>query len=169
MNHLEKEKRLSSHQCGFRAGLSAADLLTGLGHEWLTSINAGESVRVLAIAGTSDKVSHIGVLHKLRSYGIDSSLHRWLTNCLSNRKLQAVVGGAKPQLFSVTAGVPFGSILDTTLFLVQVNDAADVLLAGISPATYADDGTTYLPRTSAEAAVTQFKNFQTGVDHLAKW
>ena len=44
MNHLEKENLLSSHQFGFRAGLSAADLLTGVSHEWLTSINAGESV-----------------------------------------------------------------------------------------------------------------------------
>ena len=171
MNHLEKENLLSSHQFGFRAGLGAADLLTGLSHEWLTSINAGESVRVLAvdIAGAFDKVSHVGVLHKLRSYGIHGALHRWLTNYLSNRKLQAVVGGAKSQLFPVTAGVPQGSILGPTLFLVYVNDAADVLPVGISPATYADDTTIYSRITSAETAANQCKNFQTGVDNLAKW
>ena len=44
MNHLEKENLLPSHQFGFRAGLSAADLLTGVSHERLTSINADESV-----------------------------------------------------------------------------------------------------------------------------
>ena len=115
------------------------------------------------IAGAFDKVSHVGVLHKLRpSYGIHGSLHRWLTNYLSNRKLQAVVGDAKSQLFPVTAGVPQGSILGPTLFLVYVNDAADVLLVGISPATYADDTTIYSPVTSAETAVNQCKSFQTG-------
>ena len=85
------------------------------------------------IAGAFDKVSHVGVLHKLRSYSNHGSLHLWLTNYLSNRKLQAVAGGAKSQPFPVTAGVPQGSILGPTLFLVYVNDAADVLAVGISP------------------------------------
>ena len=67
-------------------------------------------------------------------------------------------------LLSSAADVyPQGSILSPTLFLVYVNDAADVLPAGIS----LDDTTIYSPITSAEMDVTQCKNFQTGVDDLA--
>ena len=108
MNYLEKGNLLSAHQFGFLTGLGAADLLTALNHEWLTAINGGGAVRALAsdIAGAFDKVSHAGVLHKLKSYGIQDTLHTWLTDYLTNRKIQAVVRGATSAPFSVSAGVP---------------------------------------------------------------
>ena len=171
MNHLEKESLLSQHQFGFRPGLSAADLLTSLTHQWLSCINTGGAVRVLAvdIAGAFDKVSHLGVLHKLRSYGIAGLLHQWLTSYLSNRHLQAVVGGATSPPFPVTAGVPQGSILGPTLFLVYVNDAADVLPSGVVPATYADDTTLYSLIHSVNDAAPSCATLQSGTDALAEW
>ena len=77
MTNLEKENLLSKHQFGFRTGLGTADLLTSLNHQWLSCINTGGAVRVLAvdIAGAFDRVSHVGVLHKIRSYGLDGTLH----------------------------------------------------------------------------------------------
>ena len=171
MNYLEKGNLLSAHQFGFRTGLGAADLLTALNHEWLTAINSGGAVRALAvdIAGAFDKVSHAGVLHKLKSYGIQDTLHTWLTNYLTNRKIQAVVRGATSAPFPVSAGVPQGSILGPTLFLVYANDAADVLPEGVTPATYADDTTLYCIIRSSATAESQCLAFQTGVDNLATW
>ena len=62
MTYLEKENLLSKHQFGFRTGLGTADLLTSLNHQWLSCINTGGAVRVLAvdIAGAFDRVSHLG-------------------------------------------------------------------------------------------------------------
>ena len=170
-NHLEKMNLLSVHQFGFRTGLGAADLLTVLNHEWQQTLNSGGAVRVLAvdIAGAFDKVSHLGVLHKISSYGITGKLHCWLTSYLTNRKLQATVGGATSPLFPITAGVPQGSILGPTLFLVYVNDASDVLPKEVIPATYADDTTLYTKLTSSMKAAAQCAAFQTGVDALASW
>ena len=73
-----------------------------------------------------------------------------ITNYLSNRKLQVVVGGATSQPFPVAAGVPQGSILGPILFIVYVNDAADVLPDSVYPATYADDTTLYSTLSSVE-------------------
>ena len=171
VNYLEKEELLSAHQFGFRSGLGAADLLTALNHEWMNTINSGGAVRVLAvdIAGAFDKVSHAGVLHKAKAYGICRDLHRWLTAYLTQRKLQAVVGGATSPLFPIQAGVPQGSILGPTLFLLYVNDAADVLPPGVSPATYADDTTIYSNIPSMDDAQSQCDHFQAGVSALATW
>ena len=171
MNYLEKGNLLSAHQFGFRTGLGAADLLTALNQAWLTAINGGGAVRALAVdvAGAFDKVSHAGVLHKLKSFGIQDTLHTWLTNYLTNRKIQAVVRGATSAPFPVSAGVPQGSILGPTLFLVYANDAADVLHEGVTPATYADDTTLYCIIRSSARAESQCLAFQTGVDNLATW
>ena len=86
MNHLEKKRLLSQHQFGFRTGLSAADLLAHLSHQWLSCMNTSGAVRTVAvdIAGAFDKVSHLGVLHKLRSYGIAGTLHQWMTSYLTD-------------------------------------------------------------------------------------
>ena len=131
----------------------------------------GGAVRALAvdIAGAFDKVSHAGVLHKLKSYGIQDTLHTWLTNYLTNRKIQAVVRGATSAPFPVSAGVLQGSILGPTLFLVYANDAADVLPEGVTPATYADDTTLDCIIRSSATAESQCLAFQTGVDNLATW
>ena len=171
MTYLEKENLLSKHQFGFRTGLGTADLLTSLDHQWLSCINTGGAVRVMAvdIAGAFDRVSHLGVLHKIRSYGLDGTLHRWLTSYLTDRNIQVVVGGATSQPFPIAAGVPQGSILGPTLFLLYVNDAADVLLDGVSPATYADDTTLYSTMSSMETATATCQTFQTGVNKLAQW
>ena len=135
-------------------------------------MNTGGAVRTLAvdIAGAFDKVSHLGVLHKLRSYGIAGSLHQWITRYLTDRNLQAVVGGATSSRFPVTAGVPQGSILRPTLFLVYVNDAADVLPPGAVPATYsyADDTTLYVLIPSVNHAAASCNTLHTGMDALAE-
>ena len=171
MNHLEKKRLLSRHQFGFRTGLSAADLLAHLSHQWLSCMNTGGAVRTLAvdIAGAFDKVSHLGVLHKLHSYGIAGTLHQWMTSYLTDRNLQVVAGGATFSRFPVTAGVPQGSILGPTLFLVYVNDAADILPPGAVPATYAYDTTLYVLIPSVNHAATSCNTLQTGMDALAEW
>ena len=121
------------------------------------------------IASAFDKVSHVRVLHKLCAYRIDGIVHRWLKSYLFNRNLQAIVGGATSQAFPVTAGVPQGSILGPTLFIVNVNDAPDVLPANTVPATYADDTTLLSLIPSIDDVPAWCSEFQSGVDALSEW
>ena len=109
------------------------------------------------------------MLHKIRSYGLDGALYRWLTCYLTDLNLQVVVGGATSQPFPIAVGAPQGSILGPTLFLLYVNDAADVFLDGVSPATYADNTTLYSTVCSIETATATCQTFQTGVNKLAQW
>ena len=135
-----------------------------------TIANRG-SVHTLAvdIAGAFDKVSHKGALAKAQACGISGTLHTWLQDYLSNRSLRAVVCGQESEVFSVKAGVPQGSILGRTLFVLYVNDCEDCLPAGSSLAVYADDTKLYKSSSSGDSIQNASSNLQQAVDGVAAW
>ena len=171
VSHLEKEGILSANQFGFRRGLGTADLLTSLQHEWSTTASQGGAVRVLAIdiAGAFDKVSHLGVLSKLSSYGVAGNLLSWLQSYLSSRSLRVVLGGQQSSLKPIAAGVPQGSILGPTLFLTYVNDCEEAIPSGVGLAVYADDTTVYQKVPSHKELEASSGALQTAVDAVFEW
>ena len=171
MNHLEAHHVLSAQQFGFRRGLGTSDLLTRLQHEWSCALAQGGEVHVLAadIAGAFDKVSHCGVLHKAKCYGLSGPLLAWLSSYLSGRHLQVVIGGQQSSLLPISAGVPQGSILGPTLFLLYVNDCENHLPAHVSLAVYADDTTLYKCITSDGSLQAGHSDLQQAVDALSEW
>ena len=170
-NFLESNNILSRRQYGFRRGLSTQDVLTLLSHRWHTAAVVGGATRIIAvdIAGAFDKVSHPGIIHKCQQQGVGGALLTWLTDYLTSRQLQAVVGGSTSLPHPVTAGVPQGSILGPTLFLLYVNDAEDHLPAGVELATYADDTTMYHSIATLGDIADGSALLQHGLDRLAEW
>ena len=162
---------LSPTQFGFRAGLGTADLLLALHHEWSGNTNQGGLVRVLAvdIAGDLDKVSHRGVLHKAAQYGIQGCLHNWLRSYLHDRNIRVVVGGQSSSTHTIKSGVPQGSIIGSTLFLLYTNDAEDHLPPETQLAVDADDTTLYNCIASREGTLQGTDVLQQAVDALADW
>ena len=90
----------------------------------------------LDISKAFDRVWHAGLLHKLKSYGISGKIFGLISSFLSNRWLQVVLDGKSAQEYPVNAGVPQGSILGPTLFLLYINDLPDDVI-------YPDDTTLY--------------------------
>ena len=89
----------------------------------------------------SHAVCHAGLLHKLKSYGISGQIFGLISSFLSNRRLWVVLEGKSSQEYPVNAGVPQGSILDPTRFLLYIKDLPDDFICNI--AIYADDTTLY--------------------------
>ena len=95
----------------------------------------------LDISNAFDRVWHAGLLHKLKSYGISGQIFGLISSFLSNRRLRVVLDGKSSQEYPVNAGVPQGSIIGPTLFLLYINDLPDDVICNI--AIYADDTTLY--------------------------
>ena len=78
--------------------------------------------------------TNLGLLEFMVRYDFISSF-------LSNRWLQLILDGKSSQEYSVNAGVPQGSILGSTLFLLYANNVPDQVICNI--VIYADDTTLY--------------------------
>ena len=87
----------------------------------------------MSISKTFDRVWHIGLLHKLDL----------ISFFFSNRQLSVVLEDKSSQEYPVNVGVPQGSILGPTLFLLYINNLPDVIC---DIAVYGDDITLYPKR-----------------------
>ena len=107
------------------------------------AFNRSGATRAVAldISKAFDRVWHAGLLHKRKSYGISGQIFGLISSFLSNRQLRVVLDGKSSQEYLVNAGVPEGSILDPTLFLLYINDLPGNIICDI--AIYADDTTLY--------------------------
>ena len=91
----------------------------------------------LNISKAFDRVSHASLLHNLKLYEISGQIFGLISSFLINRRLRVVLDGKSSQENPVNVGVPQGSILGPTLFLLYINDLPDDVICNI--AVYADD------------------------------
>ena len=142
VDHLEKFDLFSNFQYGFRPQ-STTDLLTVASDRVAKVFNGfrATSAVVLDISKVSDKGWHAGLLYKRQPYEISRQIFGLISSFLSNRWLRVVPDGKSLQEYQVNTGAPQDSILNSTLFLLYINDLPDVVICTIT--IYADDATLY--------------------------
>ena len=77
---------------------------------------------ILDISKASDKVPHERLALKLYHYGIRGNVLTWLQSFLRNQSQQVVTDGYYSTPCDVISGVPQGSVLGPTLFLIYTKN-----------------------------------------------
>ena len=144
IKYLSKNNLLSDVQYGFRSARSTADVLTVITHRISEALDSSFDGRVIAldISKAFDQVWHKGLFRKITSYGISGRVYSIIKSFLSGRKMRVVVNGQSSEVFDINAGVPQGSVLGPTLFLLFINDLpANIVRSFVN--IFADDTTIY--------------------------
>ena len=103
------------------------------------SLDAHGETRSIAfdISNAFGKVWHEGI----KAYGVVGPILSILGSFLHKSPLKFVLDGQSSPLCITNAGVPQGSVLGPTLFLIFINDLPDEVLSRIG--IYADDSSLY--------------------------
>ncbi len=168
--HLFGANLITKHQYGFRPKHSTFDHLTSATQTWENALNNGEEVRVAAldISRAFDTVWHKGLLTKLMSVGIGGCVYRWMRAFLQNRSIRVILDGQQSASAYINAGVPQGSILGPTLFLIFINDLLDSIKNQVH--MFADDTTisAIIPNQQDKKAQVN-RNFQSDLHTMEEW
>jgi hypothetical protein len=162
---LESNGRLDKRQHAFRAGRGSDTYFAELERS-LPAVNEHCLIASLDLAKAYDTTWRHGILRTLNSWQIRGRMMSTLKCFLSNRTFQVSVYGHLSREHQLENGVPQGSVLSVTLFLVAMQPIFRVVPSGVDILLYADDILLIVRREKSEGL---HRKLQAAVKAVDKW
>ena len=158
LSYLQTHNLINIDQYAFLPNHSTNTCLLRVIDDWYEAFNENEIVGAcfLDISKCFDCIDHELLLFKLRKYGVMNTEIKWFTSFLSDRKQSVFCHGKMSDAKDITVGIPQGSILGPSLFLVFINDITECLRS-CTCNIYADDVVIYYPHKDLNVITTKLQ------------
>ena len=128
MSFVNRNNILYDGQYGFRQNFSTSLAILELVEEITSNIdNHHVTVGVfIDLKKAFDTIDHSILLRKLEIYGVRGIASKWLNSYLMDRKQFVQLNNESSNYMSVQCGIPQGSIIGPSLFILYINDLHNV-------------------------------------------
>lgn len=166
--NLERSNLINRFQSGFRKHRSTTDNLVQLHTEALDAFaNKQELIAVFFDMNKAfDTTWRHRVLRKLKQWKIDGNILYFNKNFLDERTFRVRLGNTYSDQYLQQNGLPQGSVLSPTLFLIAIEDVVDFIKTPIKPSIFADN---LLIMCRGHNSDTSTKLIQSCIDKLVDW
>lgn len=131
----------SPHQSGFRRDRSTLDHLINMETNICDAFISNEHLLAVALdlEKAYDMVWRERIIQIALQNGINGHMLTFIANFLQERRVQVKVNGFLSKQVTLQNGVPQGSVLSVTLFLMAINEVTQQIPLPIKISMYADD------------------------------
>ena len=164
--YLQVNNAIYKYQSGFLPLHSTVTQLCYLVHDWQTAIDKQQTVQVafLDLSKAYNRVSIDGLLYKLLKIGFSKPALTWMESFLGSRQQRVKIGDRFSEWGALSSGIPQGTVLGPTLFLIYINDLPAYMKT--TPSIFADDSTVYTKGLDDDAAC---RELTTELDAAQNW
>ena len=136
-----KNNILTKYQSGFHEGRTTTDQLIRLESLIRDSFSKGNHVVSIFfyLEKAYDTVWKHGVAKDLYKAGLRGRMPLFIQNFLSDRVFKVRLGSVYSDLHNQEMGVPQGSILSVTLFILKINSIANIIPSSFDKSLFVDD------------------------------
>ena len=170
INYFEENNYLHERQHGFRKSYSTLTAIHKVLRYVYEAYDLGMSTSCTFVdyKKAFETLDHDILLEKLKMYGFSDNSLGWMKSYLENRRHTVNCNNITSKETTVSYGVPQGSILGPSLFIIYVNDLLYTLLdnPNVNVEMYADDTIVYVSDQCPEVAS---KSNEESMNKLYNW